>query len=145
MAFPESSILDNFNRGDEGPPLSANWTEAGYAAAGLKVDTNEAAPETAGSCIEYWNPATFGPACECYVTYSKVIPVGSKCGVLTRLQSPDTAETDGYILEADAVPVTDVFLNKRFPALVPLKPWSPRILVLPANTVPVPVPVGSPP
>ena len=33
------------------------------------------------------------------------------------------------------------FLNKRSPALVPLKPCNPRILVLPANTVPVPVPV----
>ena len=26
MAFPTTGILDDFNRGNEGPPPSANWT-----------------------------------------------------------------------------------------------------------------------
>ena len=102
MAFPESSILDDFNRDNEGPPLSSNWTETGFAAAGLKVVSNVAAQEAVGSCVEYWNAGTFGPNCEAYVTFTVVVNT-SKPAVYTRLQAPDTATADGYVLEADAI------------------------------------------
>ena len=92
MAFPESSILDNFNRGDEGPPLSSDWTEMGHVSDGLEVVSNEAEGETgfSAACTEYWNPATFGPACEAYVTISDM-GVTSVVAVGARLTSPGTA------------------------------------------------------
>ena len=110
MAFPETSIIDDFNRDNEGPPLSSDWTEIGYATGGLKVSSNECVPEDAGSCLEYYNVATYGPNCEVYVTDHVL---GFKNAVLNRLQSPDTAETDGYILEADENAAPDVLKLSR--------------------------------
>ena len=110
MAFPETSIIDDFNRDNEGPPLSSDWTEIGYAAGGLKVSNNECAPEDAGSCLEYYNVSTYGPNCEVYVTDRYNF---AKNAVLIRLQSPDTAETDGYILEADIFEDPDILKLSR--------------------------------
>lgn len=63
--FPTTPILDNFNRADEGPPPSANWTDIGN---GLEVISNQAAGSAVGDNISYWNPITFGPDSEVYVT-----------------------------------------------------------------------------
>lgn len=70
MAFPTTPILDNFNRGDEGPPPSANWTTVTWSDGGLKVLSNAAVPEatTTGDYIIYWNASTFGPNLEARFT-----------------------------------------------------------------------------
>jgi hypothetical protein len=67
------TILDNFNRANEGPPPSANWTNDGN---GLKVLSNECAPNADAFNAGYWNAATFGPDCEGFVTIT-TLPTGN--------------------------------------------------------------------
>jgi hypothetical protein len=66
--FPLTPILDSFNRANEGPPLSSNWTTL-YG--GLKVSSNQVA-NTAGDIfsLEYWNPTNFSKDQEAYFTAS---------------------------------------------------------------------------
>lgn len=109
MAFPSASVLDDFNRANEGPPPSANWTTDfdGSGAAGLKVVSNQCAPNGTGACSGYWNAATFGPDCECYVT---VATVGASTNVLhlyARLASVGTAGVDGYSVQLAKAAGTD--------------------------------------
>ena len=94
MPFPTTGILDNFNRSDEGPPLSSDWTEGGWVSDGWKVVSNEAQPESVNlPCAEYYNVADYGPACEAYCTIAAAMQYGS---VLARLQDEDTANQDDY-------------------------------------------------
>ena len=97
MAFPESGILDNFNRDNEGPPLSANWTETGYAGAGFEVVGNEGQGEVMNAaCAEYWNAATFGANCEAYLTVTDIDASFASIGVIARLVNSGGAGVDGY-------------------------------------------------
>lgn len=66
-AFPSTPIKDNFNRGDEGPPPSANWTTPASPWVGVQVVSSEAAASSWTSAA-VWNVETFGPDCEVYVT-----------------------------------------------------------------------------
>ena len=59
--FPTTPILDNFNRSDEGPPPSAQWTSFGFQ--GGQVSQNLCA---GGS--NFWLDLDFGANCEDYVT-----------------------------------------------------------------------------
>ncbi|RLC82130.1 MAG: hypothetical protein DRI81_00705 [Chloroflexi bacterium] len=77
MAFPETGILDDFNRPDEGPPPSVNWT--GFGAPyymGLRVVSNQCAGSVGTTTLisgaAYWSAAFFGPDCEAYATLSDV-------------------------------------------------------------------------
>lgn len=92
MPFPTTPILDNFNRGDEGPPPSASWTDV---VNGLEVNTNECAGDTVGTNRSYWNIRTFGGNCEGYYTIS-VHDVGS--GIYARQTLPPM--DDGYFVNA---------------------------------------------
>ena len=53
-AFPTTSVIDNFNRSNEGPPPSASWGEWD---AGLKVVSNRAVGND-GTNHNYWNGAS---------------------------------------------------------------------------------------
>ncbi len=65
MAFPTTSVLDDFNRAD-GPP-GANWTSPVYLDSGLfEIVSNTATPVT-GLKGGYWNPSTFGPGDEVFM------------------------------------------------------------------------------
>lgn len=66
MAFPTTSILDDFNRANEGPPPSANWVNGGFTDY-LKVLSNQAITTPAWLGGEMWN-TDFGPDCEVYYT-----------------------------------------------------------------------------
>lgn len=96
-SFPCTSILDNFNRANEGPPPSTNWTTGiDGGANGFKVDTNEA--EVNGDPSSgYWNVQNFGPNVEVYVTLG-VATQASR--VHWRIQQEGTAGWDGYTLLA---------------------------------------------
>lgn len=66
MLFPSTSILDDFNRANTGPPPSASWTTVTN---GLKVVSNVAAPVSASTGVSnsvYWNASTFGPNMEIF-------------------------------------------------------------------------------
>lgn len=96
MTFPVTGILDNFNRADEGPPMSANWTDVFYPASGaggMVVFSNSAFVTAGSGASAWWSAATFGPDCEGYVTQNGGIDFG---GVIIRAQSPGTTGIDGY-------------------------------------------------
>ena len=94
MAFPTTGILDNFNRGDEGPPPSSNWTDI---LNGLKVVGNEVKGNSTNqynwSC---WNVGTFGPDCEAYITMSDNMTNGGR-GTCLRCTTLDSGTIDGYL------------------------------------------------
>jgi hypothetical protein len=67
QGFPGTPILDDFNRADEGPPPSANWTYPLIPAdGGLEVIGNELGSSVQTASV-YWNSPA-GPDSEVYVT-----------------------------------------------------------------------------
>lgn len=104
MPFPTTSILDNFNRTDEGPPPSASWDYpiASFVPNGLSVISNTLGRTPSNFGGAYWSASTFGPDSELYGTISTM--VGSDTidfGLLLRIQSPGSggaggAGMDGY-------------------------------------------------
>jgi len=74
MAFPETGILDNFNRADGS--LGTNWTIAPWGAQPLEIISQEVAGTTPGSNAEYWNVSMPGPDCEVYVTVKTPLDIG---------------------------------------------------------------------
>lgn len=95
MAFPTTSVLDTFTQADG--PLSANWT-AGVDASQIAAPTvvsNAAKGGTNGGPNEaYWNVATFGADCECYLTLANTAN-GEDVQVYARVTSPG-ASSSGY-------------------------------------------------
>lgn len=96
MPFPVTSLLDDFNRANEGPPPSSNWTnnfDAGTPG-GFKVVSNQC---TANSlpCESYWSAAQFGPNMEVWATFAAVPTTGS-LGMYVRIQSAGTGSCDSY-------------------------------------------------
>ena len=96
MAFPTTLVLDDFNRGDEGPPPSSAWEAANpsFPTDGIVVATNEAAAETAATdCMAMWI-APFGPHVEVFVD----IPVrGPSDGTVYVVAAQNiVADFDGY-------------------------------------------------
>lgn len=65
-SFPTTTILDDFNRANQGPPPSASWSNISTYD-GLRVSSNQCAISIYGSGMGYWiNP--FGPDSEAYAT-----------------------------------------------------------------------------
>ncbi len=96
MAFPATSVLDSFNRADEGPPPSSSWTNSVISTSGgMKVVSNTAMCNAAGVCSGWWNVSTFGPDCEAYATFGATVRL---VNIYVRLASPGVANnTDGYL------------------------------------------------
>lgn len=66
-AFPVNSVLDNFNRANEGPPPSSNWTN--WKGGNAKVVSNQWATDgITGDNGCYWNVQDYGPNSEVYIT-----------------------------------------------------------------------------
>ncbi len=66
MAFPTTSVLDDFNRADSAS-MGANWTGALWSGeADLDIVSNQAKTVTGTWNSAYWNPASFGPDCEVF-------------------------------------------------------------------------------
>lgn len=67
MAFPNTPILDNFTRADQGPQPSSQWTSNGD---GLKVSSNTCVASASAGASDYWNPTQFSVDCEVYCKIS---------------------------------------------------------------------------
>jgi len=111
VAFPTTGILDDFNRGNEGPPPSASWSTLDN---GLEVDTNQLKGVTNGTNTSYWNVETFGADCECYYTIANA---ADEHGVLIRLKDVVGEDTlDGYLIwQADVDEITIARLDNNVP------------------------------
>lgn len=91
MAFPETSILDDFNRANEGPPPSSDWTNAEN---GLKVVSNHVEGDQNGlGNWSNWN-TQYGPDCECYVLDSEDLSIA--INAYARLSANNSTDVDGY-------------------------------------------------
>ena len=88
-AFPETSVLDDFNRDNEGPPPSASWTNVDN---GLKVVSNAVEGDTGAGNWSNYNVSTYGSDCECYITLGVDMQA---VNVYARLSAVDS-EDDGY-------------------------------------------------
>jgi len=102
VAFPTTGILDNFNRGNEGPPPSANWfTPTGpVGMGGLKVDSNQCIISylnDIGYGSALWTDSTFGPNCEAYITGVTVPDDDTNyIKLYLRMTTTDHSTMDGY-------------------------------------------------
>lgn len=74
MAFPVNGILDNFNRANSASTVGSNWTAfiaTGGSSGNEGILSNQLYNPHGGFSnytAMYWNPSTFGPDCEVYIT-----------------------------------------------------------------------------
>lgn len=103
MAFPTTSVLDNFNRADENPlDNTGNWRYSVFHSgpespqhSTFKLVSNavmdDSTADGGASGQAYWNTSTFGPAVEVYVTLSTVwSAAGSDFWFFIHMTGPDT-------------------------------------------------------
>lgn len=98
MAFPTTGVLDNFNRADQEPPLSASWSQGPKSfTAGDRMDikTNQAAGNAGNDNNDYWNVATFGPDCEVHWKVSARLDTVWQ-ELYARLVNIGSGTSDGY-------------------------------------------------
>jgi len=103
--FPTTEILDTFTRADQNP-ITGNWSTptGGTAANDIQLVSNVIAGTVADFNNAWWNPTTYGPDCEAYVTIG--VPIGASCSVLARIQQPGSSATiDGYLATTDGTSV----------------------------------------
>lgn len=94
-SFPTTSVLDNFNRANEGPPMTG-WTDSWRPSAdGHQVSSNVAIGSTVNDNTSYWN-TTIGPDLEVYGTIAS--GTTTYRGLSARLVSEGTSGVDGYEL-----------------------------------------------
>lgn len=101
MAFPTTGILDDFNRANTGPPPSSSWGSNKVFSAtanNLIVSSNAITSGNTNFQSSWWNPSTFGPDAECYITCT-TLPAGASdevAFVMARLATPGGTGVDGY-------------------------------------------------
>lgn len=103
MAFPTTSVLDNANRADEGPPPSASW---GNLVAGLVVSSNQFAPSGPGNRSSYWLTA-FNANCEVFATIGTEPASNRTQTLFVRLHDVGAGTTDGYGVRLNKLAGTD--------------------------------------
>lgn len=110
LTFPNTPVIDNFNRPNEGPPPSPNWTNDGDYAGQWKVSSNTCVPDgTVGGSENEWNSTIFGPDCEVYLTLATKMLDSFQVEIYARMQPSD--RTSSYMLRATAVAAaTDTIL-----------------------------------
>lgn len=101
MSAPRTRRLDNFNRVDQGPSPSSQWTNGIVTfTGGLVVLDGQLARSATGAFRQgsYWNTA-FGPDCEAWATVKYASrSVGDGMSLYARITTPGSGTTDGYAL-----------------------------------------------
>lgn len=105
MAFPTTStVLDDFNRADAGT-LGGNWSREPFndsTTGAFQVVSNQAVKVVTSYSYEmgWWNPATYGPDCEVWVTIPTVNAAAYVYLHLRTVSPSASASTgDGYLFE----------------------------------------------
>lgn len=88
MAFPEVSILDDYNRTNEGPPPSSNYTSIGTGFSVLSNKLNG----SAGHRASYWSASVFDAVQQGFITLSTLNAEFSRFGLTFRMQEADTGD-----------------------------------------------------
>lgn len=98
MAFPTTSVLDDFNRANVGPPPSASWgATVVFSGVGAdhRVISNQVGKANTGFHALYWN-TPFGDNEEVFMDVAVLPSVGEQIAfLLVRLSAPG-GTTDGY-------------------------------------------------
>lgn len=97
-AFPDTPVLDDFNRPDEGPPPSAAWVNAVAFPGQLGVivrDNRAQGPNIDHSHSSSWN-TLFAPDQEVHVRYAATPDFAAASGIGLRLQDPTDHLTTQY-------------------------------------------------
>jgi hypothetical protein len=110
--FPTTGILDNFNRANEGPPLSSSWTTdpEGYGATGHKVLSNQAVGSGTIDNDSRYNVSTFGPDMEGYFTCVTKPGDGDELSIIIRATGTTGGTFKGYQLSLLPVAGTDTLV-----------------------------------
>ncbi len=92
MAFPTTGVLDTFNRANGN--VGANWTAPVWTDIDpLTIVSNTVRFSTVGNDAGgYWNPNSFGPDCEVFLTMTSVDDVY----MILRGTTPGDPTLDGY-------------------------------------------------
>lgn len=93
MAFGDTGILDSFNRANNSS-LGSNWTENFRDGSDLAIISNQVGNEVGGLDDAYWNPSTFGPDSEVFVTFA-TLPSGANDNLALWIRL-DPTPIDGY-------------------------------------------------
>lgn len=88
MAFPEVSVIDDFNRTNEGPPPSSNYTNIGT---GFSVSSNKL-NGSAGHRASYWSASIFDATQQGFITLATLNAEFSRFGVTFRMQEADPGD-----------------------------------------------------
>lgn len=106
MAFPETSILDSFDRSDE-TPMAGNWTGGTFESGAVPYNLSGSSvliPGYEATACAYWNAASFGPDAEVYLsTAANLIVTVDWFRLYLRMSSPASPSTlNCYGLELSA-------------------------------------------
>lgn len=120
MPDPTTSVLDDYNRSNTGPPLGGNWSViTAITAAGFKIISNYAQPGgDSSACYEYWNAATFGPDSEVFYDLPAIDAASDYVGVALMLgvANPTLASITGYeidfVIRDTGSPVNSVLVSR---------------------------------
>jgi hypothetical protein len=100
MAFPTTSVLDQFTRANGDP--GANWNGPSFGDANkLTIFSNQIESAAAAFGSECWVASTFGPGIEVYADLASAISGGGSVRLLI-LDSPTSGTANGYYLVADS-------------------------------------------
>ncbi len=97
---PVTSLLDNFNRSNTAGPPSSSWSHTVIAATNATSDIaitgQQGTGVTNANAADYWNPQTFGPNSEDWITITARPSVDQDSVSLgLRIQNPASATTSG--------------------------------------------------
>ena len=97
MAFPTTSVLDDFNRANESP-VNTNWAAIPDIADGeMNLNTNAVRAAEASTSMSHWSAASFGPDMEVFITVVVWEDAnGSNHFLHVRLDPSGTTGIDGY-------------------------------------------------
>lgn len=116
MAFPSTSVLDNFTGtdGTDLPVYSANWQATPTGGSTLEIQANAATGTSAGGNNTNSWVTDYGPDCEVYVTINTKPADGNVILLLARGQQTTSLLTaDGYALRFVQNAGTDTFVIQR--------------------------------
>ncbi len=99
-AEPQTPLLDNFARANNTGPPGPNWTHMVVSSTSSTNDlfiTKQQVTGRSGSNADFWNPQTFGPNSEVWVTVAVKPNLDQDPVVLgLRFQNPGAANASGY-------------------------------------------------
>lgn len=110
MAFPTTSVLDNFNRADEATLSGGgNWNgpTEGSPRSSLTLTSNQVTGHSTSTSSSWWAASSFGPNSECGIRIPTKNVNGSTDYLWINLATPGSTAVDGYFIAVNYNSGTD--------------------------------------